>query len=96
MRNKQQKAFLMADSLVAMFVVALGINLFFICEQQLQSQQRQQQLKLAAARLGKEASDQAAINGQSAKLRDQGMIAQANSQQVVVRANGQTLYQVVK
>lgn len=48
---------MMADSLISLFIVAMGINLFFICEKQLWLQNRNLQLKMAATRLGKEASD---------------------------------------
>ena len=57
MKSAKAKAFMMVDSLVSLLVVAMGINLFFICEKQLWLQDRNLQLKMAATRLGKEASD---------------------------------------
>ena len=44
---------MMADSLVSLLVVAMGINLFFICEKQLWLQNRNLQLKMAATEIRK-------------------------------------------
>lgn len=46
----------MADSMVALAIISLGILSFSACQVQLHQQQRQLIIKLTAARLAKEAS----------------------------------------
>lgn len=87
-------AFLMADSLVALIVVALGINLVIVCEQQIIRQQRDAQLKLAAARLGKEASDQYAVTRQHVTLSRAKMQAQTDQAGVRVYYQGRQVLRV--
>ena len=53
---KKKNAFVMADSMVALAIISLGIFSFSVCEIQLHQQQRQLIVKLTAARLAKEAS----------------------------------------
>ena len=53
---KKKNAFVMADSMVALAIISLGIFSFSVCETQLHQQQRQLIVKLTAARLAKEAS----------------------------------------
>lgn len=96
MRNAKAKAFMMADSLVGLFIIAMGINLFFICEKQLWLQNRNLQLKMVATRLGKEASDLYAVKKQPAVLRHGDLTAKATQQRVVVYKNGRYLWQVEK
>lgn len=94
MRNAKVKAFMMADSLISLFIVAMGINLFFICEKQLWLQNRNLQLKMAATRLGKEASDLYAVKKQSVILSRCDLTAKATVQRVVVYNNDRCLYRV--
>lgn len=96
MRNAKKKAFMMADSLISLLVVAMGINLFFICEKQLWLQNRNLQLKMAATRLGKEASDLYAVKKQPVILRQWDLTAKATVQKVIVYKNGQCLCRVEK
>lgn len=84
----------MADSLVALLIVALGINLIYGCERQLVRQQRNEQVKLMAARLGKEASDQYAITRKRAVINRQAMHAQADHNGVEVNYRGRLILQV--
>jgi hypothetical protein len=53
---KRKGAFVMADSMVALAIISLGILSFSACQVQLHQQQRQLIIKLTAARLAKEAS----------------------------------------
>lgn len=56
MMLKRKGAFVMADSMVALAIISLGIFSFSVCQAQLHQQQRQLIIKLTAARLAKEAS----------------------------------------
>lgn len=96
MKSAKAKAFMMVDSLVSLLVVAMGINLFFICEKQLWLQNRNLQLKMAATRLGKEASDLYAVKKQPVILRQGNLTAKATVQKVIVYKNGQCLCRVEK
>lgn len=96
MKSAKAKAFMMVDSLVSLLVVAMGINLFFICEKQLWLQNRNLQLKMAATRLGKEASDLYAVKKQPVILRQEDLTAKATAQKVIVYKNGQCLCRVEK
>ncbi|MBD5806442.1 hypothetical protein EAI26_09215 [Lactobacillus sp. 0.1XD8-4] len=86
---------MMAEGLTAMIVIALGVNLFFACEQQLQYQYQNSLQKLAAIRLGKEVSDLYAIKREKVSLTRDGMIAKASSQGVIIYYKGKRLWQVI-
>lgn len=96
MRNAKVKAFMMTDSLISLFIVAMGINLFFICEKQLWLQNRNLQLKMAATRLGKEASDLYTVKKQPVILSRGDLTAKVTVQRVVVYNNDRCLYRVGK
>lgn len=84
----------MADSLVALFVITLAINLVVLCEFQLIKQQQNAQQRLAAARLGKEASDQYRLTTKKAEMWRGEMRAQANRDGVVVVYQGRPILRV--
>ena len=94
MRNAKVKAFMMTDSLISLFIVAMGINLFFICEKQLLLQNRNLQLKMAATRLGKEASDLYTVKKQPVILSRGDLTAKVTVQRVVVYNNNRCLCRV--
>lgn len=84
----------MADSLMALLVISLAINLLIFCEKQLVRQQRIAEQKVAAARLGKEASDQYLLTRQKAIIHRNKMVAYASEDQVVVTDRGQLVLKV--
>ncbi|MBB1079839.1 hypothetical protein H5S09_08215 [Limosilactobacillus sp. STM2_1] len=87
---------MMADGLAATMVIALGVNLFFICEQQLQHQYQVSQQKLAVIRLGKEVSDLYAIKKEQVSLSRKGLVANATAQKVSVYYKDNCLWQVTR
>lgn len=74
----------MADSLIALGIVTLGIISCLAWQQQLSNVQRDHQIRLAAARLAKETSDQATETGHVAKIQRSGYAAVADRQAVSV------------
>ncbi|GGI63360.1 HEM-1/HEM-2 family protein [Limosilactobacillus caviae] len=96
MKKGMDAAFMMADSLVALTVITIGINLFFICEQQLQVQRQREQLKLAAIRLGKEASDLYAIKHENIVLSKDKIVAKVNLRELTVYYQDECLYRIAK
>lgn len=86
----------MADSLIALGIVTLGIISCLVWQQQLSSLQRGHQVRLAAARLAKETSDQAVETGRLAKMHRSGYVAIANQQTVSVWFHQKLVLQVSK
>lgn len=84
MKKWQNKGLVMADSLIALGIVTLGIVSCLSWQQQLSSVQRDHQIRLAAARLAKETSDQATETGHAAKIHRSGYAAIADQQSVSV------------
>lgn len=94
MWNTKVSGFMMADSIAGLVIVAMGINLFFICEHQLWLQNQNLHLKMATTRLGKEASDLYAIRKQPATLKQGDLTAKATSQEVIVYDKGRCIWRV--
>ena len=65
MKRYRISGFVMADSILALAVVTLGI---ITCQQQLTRQQAKHDTKLMAARLAKESSDQLLATGHPAAI----------------------------
>lgn len=63
MMLKKTAAFVMADSILALIVVSIGIASLLVCQQQLNCLQAKHVVRLRAARLAKEASDEYCIHG---------------------------------
>ena len=84
MMLKKISAFVMADSVLALAVISLGISSLLICQQQLNHLQAKHLVKLNAARLAKETSDEYYISGQKTVQRRNDYRAVASSNQVTV------------
>lgn len=84
MKTSRIKAFVMADSILALAVVTLGIVTLLTSQQQLAHQQARYDGKLLAARLAKESSDQFRATGRPATLERQGFRATADSGRITV------------
>ncbi|WP_373842602.1 hypothetical protein [Limosilactobacillus sp.] len=93
MKKQIIKGFVLADSLVALTIVTLGIGMLLAGQQQLSIQQRHHQARLIAARLAKEATDQLiATRGEKTVSIQRGPYrALANSRGVVVQNGHKTV-----
>ncbi len=69
MKKYRIRGFVMADSILALTVVTLGIVTLMVCQRQLASQQAKHDTKLMAARLVKESSDQLYATGRTAVIK---------------------------
>ncbi|MCX2186811.1 hypothetical protein [Limosilactobacillus pontis] len=84
MKRYRIKGFVMADSILALTVVTLGIVTLLTAQQQLSRQQGQHDARLIAARLAKESSDQLVATGRPAIIERGGYRARATLDQVTV------------
>ena len=94
MKSSRRPAFLMADSLVALFIILLSINFAVLNQRLLAHQERVDQQHLAAVRLDKESSDQYQLSHQRVQLSRGPMIAEVTRHSVVVRNGHQQVLQV--
>ncbi|MCH3922458.1 hypothetical protein [Limosilactobacillus sp.] len=84
MKKRSIRGFVLADSLVALLVVALGIATLLMGQKQLAHQERQHRIRLCAARLAKEATDQQVATKRPATIRRGDFRALAQRRQVTV------------
>lgn len=84
MKRYRIKGFVMADSILALTVVTLGIVTLLTAQQQLSRQQGQHDARLIAARLAKESSDQLVATGRPAIIERGGYRTRATLDQVTV------------
>ncbi|MGN1279627.1 MAG: hypothetical protein ACI4T4_02960 [Limosilactobacillus sp.] len=87
MKRYQISGFVMADSILALAVVSLGIITLLTCQHQLSHQQAEHDTKLLAARLAKESSDQLLATGHPATIERGGCRATATPNRVTVYRN---------
>lgn len=69
MKKYRISGFVMADSILALAVVTLGIVTLMVCQRQLTYQQDRRDVKLMAARLAKESSDQLLATGHTTVIK---------------------------
>lgn len=93
MKKQTIKGFILADSLVALTIVTLGISMLLAEQHQLGIQQRRHQTRLVAARLAKEVTDQlvATKGRKTVSIRRGPYQALANSHGVIVRDGQRTV-----
>lgn len=84
----------MADSMVALIVISIGIISLFLCQQQLGQQERQSMVKLQAARLAKEASAGVRDGHNPITVKRGSYLAQADQQAVAVYDDNHLLLRV--
>lgn len=84
MKKYRIRAFVMADSILALAVVTLGIVTLLTSQQQLTRQQARHDGRLMAARLAMESSDQSRATGRPAIIERQGYRATADSGRIAV------------
>ncbi|MDO4903387.1 MAG: hypothetical protein Q3959_03885 [Limosilactobacillus sp.] len=86
----------MADSMIALVIISIGITTLLMCRQQLDFMNKQHVMKLNAARLAKEASDEYMLTGDTAEISRPGFQAIAANDQVVVYHQGKIVLKVTK
>ncbi len=87
MKRYRISGFVMADSILALAVVTLGIITLLTCQQLLTRQQAKHDTKLMAARLAKESSDQLLATGHPAVIERGGYKAVAVPDRITVYRN---------
>lgn len=91
----KRKAFVLADSMVALFIVVLATTWFLLVESQLAMEHRQSVEKLAASRLSKECADQYQLSaGRRRTLHRGNLTARASSHSVVIYKSGHLILEV--
>lgn len=96
MRKNRQHAFILADSLIALMIVSLGITFTLICHQCLVYQSKKQCINLAAYRIAKEATDELITTHRPAYIRRDELSAVASEKKVIVSHGDQTILEVRK
>ena len=91
MRKNKHHAFILADSLIALTIISLGITFTLICHQCLVRQTKQQYINLAAHRIAKEATDELVATQRPVYLN-----AIASEKKVVVSLDDQIILEVRK
>lgn len=84
MKKWHSKAFVMADSILALLIVTVGVLSFATCQHQLYLQQNRHFERLVAARMAKESSDQLRQNKKKAIIVRGGYRAVADQGEVRV------------
>lgn len=92
-RNRR-KAFVLADSMVALFIIVMATTWFLLVESQLAMEHRQSLEKLSAARLAKEAADQYQLNKKPQTISRGNLTAHASVHSVTVLRSGRVLLEV--
>lgn len=96
MKQSKRQAFILADSLLALTIISLGITFTLICHQCLMQRARQQQVNLAAWRIAKEATDELAVTQQSVHARRSKFNAIASRKRVIVYYGNQMVLEVAR
>lgn len=96
MKQNSRQAFILADSLIALTIVSLGITFTLICHQCLVQQAKRQCTNLTAYRIAKEATDELVVTHKPAYIRRGEFRAIASPKRVIVYANNQVVLEVVK
>lgn len=84
MRRKTSSGFVMADSLIALGMVTLMITSILLWQHQLLAQQQVHMMRLKAARIAKESSDQSRAERHKARIKRENYTAVANRDEVTV------------
>lgn len=92
---KRSKAFILADSLVALTIISLSISFTFISQQCLNQQRQRQAELLTASRLAKEVSDEL-DERKYAKIHDGDYVASASLSGITVKHQGRKIIQVIR
>lgn len=96
MRKNKRHAFILADSLIALTIISLGITFTLICHQCLVRQIKQQYINLAAHRIAKKATDELVTTQRPVCLRRNELSAIASEEKVVVSLGDQIILEVRK
>ena len=96
MRKNKHHAFILADSLIALTIISLGITFTLICHQCLVHQTKQQYINLAAHRIAKEATDELVATQRPVYLRRDELNAIASEKKVVVSLDDQIILEFRK
>lgn len=91
---KRSDGFVMADSILALIVISLGITSLLTCQFALSSRQRDLEQRLTAARLAKEASDEYLLHHQPVELTRQGYLATANEDGILVYSGRKVIMRI--
>lgn len=94
MLKRRSKGFVMADSILALVVISLGITSLLTCQFALGSRQRNLEQRLTAARLAKEASDGYRLHHQPVELARQGYLATANKDGILVYSGRKVIMRI--
>lgn len=93
MKRNKHYAFVLADSLIALTIISLGITFTLICHQCLVRQSKKQ---LAAYRIAKEATDELITTHRPVYIRRDKLSAVTSEEKVIVSLGGQTILEVRK
>lgn len=96
MLRLKSNGFVLADSMVALTILSIGIAWYCVNERQLQSQIWHARQELVLARIAKEASDQFLIDHQKRQFSQKGYFVSIDAQSVKVKQNDKLMLTVAR
>lgn len=96
LKQGKHKAFILADSLVALTIISLSITFTLVSHECLIQQRKRQQVDLVASRIAKEATDELVATNRPVFIRQNKFSAVASRKDVKVYRYRQLIFEVTR